>query len=233
MQACLRITSRCKKHPLCIFAISRKPRNFFLNNRHNSVGCLLLGATSSLRLAWIGIGPSPNPGQAKEGLHTVPSEMEKPLRVQNRTQGTAYSEEEKEKNKEEGWGEEKYSLQNLRSVCHTSSSSLAAIQVLVWMQQNRHRTNLYSFSFFMACSLLFPRLHLAYSRLLLFGTRSPLPLEQSHCHPFASAVSFPLSEHTSLLQCKPGTSWPPAVLPLANFIEYLSQVLRRGPGRQK
>ena len=156
MQACLRITSRCTKHPLCIFAISRKPRNFFLNKRHNSVGCLLLGATSSLRLAWVGIGPSPNPGQAKEGLHIVPSEMEKPLRVQNRTQGTAYTEEEKEKNKEEGWGEEKYSLQNLRSVCHTSSSSLAAIQGLVWMQLNRHRTNLYSFSFLWLVHCYFP-----------------------------------------------------------------------------
>ena len=57
----------------------------------------------------------------------------------------------------------------------------------------------------MVCSLLFPCLLFAYSHLLLFGTRSPPPLKQSHCHPFASAVSFPLLEHTSLLQCKPGT----------------------------
>ena len=94
------------------------------------MGCLLLGATSSLRLAWIGIGPSPNSGQAKEGLHTVPSEMEKPLRVQNRTQGTAYSEEEKQKNKEEGWGEEKYSLQSkedFKSVVSEQCNHLQAV----------------------------------------------------------------------------------------------------------
>ena len=159
--------------------------------------------------------------------------MEKPLRVQNRTQGTAYSEEEKEKNKEEGWGEEKYSLQNLRSVCHTSSSSLGAIQVLVWMQLNRHRTNLYSFSFFlMVCSSLFPCLLFAYSHLCCLEHGLPCP-SSSLTATLLLVLFLSLSWNTLFLQCKPGTSWPPAALPLANFIEYLYQVLARGPGRQK
>lgn len=64
-------------------------------------------------------GPSPHPGQAREGLQTVPREMEKPLRVQNRTQGTAYSKEGKEEKKRRG---EESSLQNLRRLCQTASS---------------------------------------------------------------------------------------------------------------
>lgn len=87
------------------------------------MGCLLLGGASSPRLRQASPGPSPNPGQAREGLQTVPSEMEKPLRVQNRTQGTAYSKEEKE----EG-GEEESSLQNRRSLYQTALPSLVAPQ---------------------------------------------------------------------------------------------------------
>lgn len=59
------------------------------------MGCLLLGATFASQLAWAGRGPSPSLGQFRDGLQTVPSEMEKPLWVENRTQETAYSETEK------------------------------------------------------------------------------------------------------------------------------------------
>lgn len=186
------------------------------------MGCSLLRGASSPRLRQAGPGPSPHPGQAREGLQTVPSEMEKPLRIQNRTQGTAYSKEGKEEKKRRG--EEESSLQNLRRLCQTALSGPVVTQhsSLDVTTQTQEKSAFFYLPLHFVHYIPPPCLCMFLSPIVWYTDPHPVQLGAS-----LPALTHPGSA-VPLLCCKAGPHHQQHC-----HQRTLSQTLGRGPRRQK
>ena len=111
--------------------------------------------------------------------------------------------------------------------CHTGSSSLAVTQRsgLDPAKQTQDKSTFFYLSLrFVHC--ISPPYLCRLPSPIVWNMVSPMP--HTFSLPSFCQCCFPLLEYTSLLQCQPGTSWPPTALPSANFFEYLSQALGRG-----
>lgn len=159
--------------------------------------------------------------------------MEKTLRVQNRTHGTAYG-----GGRENNEGE-RSSLQNRRNLCQMGSSSLTVTQhSIVGPARQTRETHIplpavECISSPYLCTLLPPTVWYMDPHPLHRGTP---PLTHPHCHAFASAI-FLSRMHCFSPPIYPGASWPPVARPPAAQPPQLCGVAipdtGEGTGRQK